>query len=171
MQSTQHRSSVLARLGVARYALHLPVSFYDHTVARDPYVHETGIPAATHSQPHRATHLFDRRWWRLPRPTVVIVLLYVFLYRLVPRVVGTFALHQAQRKSRCRPRRPMAWLRPRPPPLWGDAITRAALGPACWSYLRDIQRHRPPSRPTFITFSMSATKSLSRPAVKVFKRY
>ena len=44
MQSTQHRSSVLARLGVARYALHIPVSFYDHTVARDPYVHETGIP-------------------------------------------------------------------------------------------------------------------------------
>ena len=37
MQSTQHRSSVLARLGVARYALHIPVSFYDHTVARDPY--------------------------------------------------------------------------------------------------------------------------------------
>ena len=81
--------------------------------------------------------------------------------RVVP-VVGTFALHQAQRKSRCRPRRPMAWLRPRPPPLWGDAITRAALGPACWSYLRDIQRRRPPSRPTSITFSMSATKSLSR---------
>ena len=89
--------------------------------------------------------------------------------RLVPRVVGTFGGHQGHSESRCRPRRPMAWLRPRPPPLWGDAITQTALGLACWSYLRDIQRRRPPSRPTSITFSMSATKSLSRPAVKVFK--
>ena len=81
--------------------------------------------------------------------------------RVVP-VVGTFALHQAHSESRCRPRRPMAWLRPRPPPLWGDAITQTALGLACWSYLRDIQRRRPPSRPKFITCNMSTTKSLSR---------
>ena len=38
-----------------------------------PRAQGSPVPAATHSQPHRATHLFYRRWWRLPRPTVVIV--------------------------------------------------------------------------------------------------
>ena len=67
MQSTQHRSSVLARLGVARYALHIPVSFYDHTVARDPYVHETGIPG-----PRRHT-LTATQSDTLIRPSLVAV--------------------------------------------------------------------------------------------------